>query len=211
MARQFCAKHAASEPSCVTFARTTRGYRKASHGFRASVVQATSQPHMRSVATVLASATLMTGQGVKTQKEVKNSAKNPAQYTSAERWSYMQEGKQVFSDAGVIGLTCDAVHIGDSDWLNCILWNADRAVGYVCPPQAGGIGKFQQFLNFVWLHFFLEKPCGNLLPSEHWNEFSVLMRFPPASPLRHDPHISKVKFSSRIPASPFPPASPLPK
>ena len=99
----------------------------------------------------------MTGQGVKTQKEVKNSAKNPAQYTSAERWSYMQEGKQVFSDAGVIGLTCDAVHIGDSDWLNCILWNADRAVGYVCPPQAGGIGKFQQFLNFVWLHFFFGK------------------------------------------------------
>ena len=67
----------------------------------------------------------MTGQGVKTQKEVKNSAKNPAQYTAAERWSYMQEGKQVFSDAGVIGLTCDAVHIGDSDCLNCILWNAD--------------------------------------------------------------------------------------
>ena len=57
--------------------------------------------------------------------------------TAAERWSYMQEGKQVFSDAGVIGLTCDAVHIGDSDCLNCILWNADRAVGYVCPPQAG--------------------------------------------------------------------------
>ncbi|CAL1156722.1 unnamed protein product [Cladocopium goreaui] len=70
---------------------------------------------MRSVATVLASATLMTGQGVKTQKEVKNSAKNPAQYTAAERWSYMQEGKQVFSDAGVIGLTCDAVHIGAAE------------------------------------------------------------------------------------------------
>ena len=45
------------------------------------------------VATVLASATLMTGQGVKTQKEVKNSAKCHAQYTAAERWSYMQEGK----------------------------------------------------------------------------------------------------------------------
>ena len=137
MSQQFRGRHATSEPSCRTLGRTIRGYRKPSHGFRASVVQATSQPHMRSVATVLASATLMTGQGVKTQKEVKNSAKNPAQYTAAERWSYMQEGKQVFSDAGVIGLTCDAVHIGDSDCLNCILWNADRAVGFVCPPQAG--------------------------------------------------------------------------
>ena len=76
----------------------------------------------------------MTGQGVKTQKEVKTSAKCHAQYTAAEQWSYMQEGKQVFSDAGVIGLTCDAVHIDDQ---NCILWNADRAVAYACPPQAG--------------------------------------------------------------------------
>lgn len=184
-----------------SLARTIRGYRKASHGFRVAVVEASSQPHMRNIATVLASARIMTGQGPVSEKDVRNSAKNPSQYTTAERWSYMQEAQQAFKDSTIVGLVCDAVHVGDSDWLNCILWQAHKGVGYVCPPQA-------------WDHLrpnFNEMPCA-------YRQFLANDRVAEGKPAG-DRFFSITSFSSGIPASAassfvsslrFPAISPLP-
>ena len=171
------------------------------------MVECTTNPHMRSVATVLASTTMLTGQGPKSEREVRNSAKNPSKHTTVERFSYMREAQQVFEDATVVGLVCDAVHIGDQDWLNCFLWTSQQQQGYICPPQAHGVGHplhtkrclyEKELLRFL---FQGQRTAGGPLFATCVFSSSIpAPHFPPVSPLRFSSRIRAPRKSTSIPA-----------
>ena len=116
--------------------RTSRGYRKPSHGFKHAVVEATTHQHLRSVSTVLAGQALMTGDGPVSSQQVKSSARNPDQYMLGERYSYLHRGKSVLSGQMLLSICVDGVHVGDEDWLNVLAWSPATRDGFVCPPQA---------------------------------------------------------------------------
>ena len=45
----------------------------------------------------------------------------------------------MFSDAQVLSIVADAVHVGCDDWLNVFVY--DHSVGqvFICPPQVTGL------------------------------------------------------------------------
>ena len=115
--------------------RTARGYRKASHGFRAALLESTSEPGLRSISGALSSQEKFSGPA--DGKKVRSSGRCPAQFALAERFAYLTESQGQFKDCDVLGLVADGVHVGDEDWLNCFLYHGEKDIVTVCPPQAG--------------------------------------------------------------------------
>ena len=110
-------------PRPCSLGRTARQYRRISGQMKAAVVGRTQQCHLRSVSTVLAG---MPGSSGKHRG---------SDYVHHERYSYLQEAKQIFSAGDSISLTIDGVQLGDPI-LNLIAWDCKTKQGFICPPQA---------------------------------------------------------------------------
>ena len=115
--------------------RTARGYRRPSHAFRESMISSTGSAG-RTLTEVVQGQEHFADPYNEDVSSARNSSSASAQrYVTAERYAYMQAGREAFTNARVLTVVADAVHVGSDDWLNVFVY--DHSVGrvFICPPQ----------------------------------------------------------------------------
>ena len=60
----------------------------------------------------------------------------PQGFVVQNRFNYLTAGKKMLQKCSMIGLTTDAVSVGQDHILNVFLWNPDKKEAYLGPPQA---------------------------------------------------------------------------
>ena len=60
----------------------------------------------------------------------------PQGFVVQDRFNYLTAGKKMLQKCSMIGLTADAVSVGQDHILNVFLWNPDKKEAYLGPPQA---------------------------------------------------------------------------
>ena len=60
----------------------------------------------------------------------------PQGFVVQNRFNYLTAGKKMLQKCSMIGLTADAVSVGQDHILNVFLWNPDKKEAYLGPPQA---------------------------------------------------------------------------